>query len=516
MSLVWLVVAVLFPSCGTWQLIAIVTGHLPRTTATQFLRLVLAPVFGLGLSSALYFLWLFAIGNPAGEYQIVESLFWLLLMLLCRRHNQNQDVWRERPPVPVPANSGLSRFIVAVFSLAMASATAGLIGQAAVHPAGCWDAWAIWNLRARFLFRLGNEWRDSLAAAFGHADYPLLVPATLARFWTFLGSDSECAGPAAGILFTLATVAVAGAAIAVRQGRNAGLLASMVLAGAASFLRWGGSQYADAPLALYFLTTLTLLVLHNDAASRADKPDGRPLLLLAGLAAGLAAWTKNEGCAFLPAVLLAYAAVTSLWRGWITALKEGLVILAGAAPLVLVVLLFKAQVETTNDLVAGQGFAESTARMFDPARHLTIVTAFLTEGIQLIQGFSVAVPLAFVLLGRRRVPASGSFTLAAAVIGLMLAAYYATYLVTPYDVSWHMATSLDRLLLHLWPMTVLAVFLQLRSPEDALKPSICHPTLREATNGSTCRSSGSGSVSPNTVQSPAGTLSSGARPAGRL
>jgi hypothetical protein len=397
----------------------------------------------------------------------------------------------------------LSRLIVALFSLAMASSTAGLIGQAAVHPAGCWDAWAIWNLRARFLFRLGDGWRDSLAAAFDHADYPLLVPATLARFWTFLGSDSECVGPAAGILFTLATVAVAGAAIALRQGRNAGLLASMVLAGAASFLRWGGSQYADAPLALYFLTTLVVLVLHEDAASRGNKSASWPLLLLAGLSAGLAAWTKNEGCAFVPAVLLAYAAVTSLRRGSIAGLKGGLVILAGAAPLVLVVLLFKAQVGTTNDLVAGQGLAESTARMFDPARHLTIVTAFLTEGIQLIQGFVVAVPLAFVLLGRRRVPASGSFTLAVAVIGLMLAAYYATYLVTPYDVSWHMATSLDRLLLQLWPMTVFAVFLQLRSPEDALASFSRHPTVRDATIAGTCRSSGSGSASPNTVHSPA-------------
>jgi hypothetical protein len=167
-------------------------------------------------------------------------------------------------------------------------------------------------------------------------------------------------------------------------------------------------------------------------------------------------------------VLVAYTAVTSLRRGWSTGLKGGLVILVGAAPLVLVVLLFKAQVGTSNDLLARQGLVESTARMFDPTRHLAIVTAFLTEGIQLIQGFAVAIPLAFALLGRRRVPADGSFTLAAAVIGLMVTAYYMAYLVTPYDVSWHMATSLDRLLLQLWPMTVFAVFLQLRSPEEAL------------------------------------------------
>src|SRR5262245_10628480 len=131
MSLAWLVVAVFLPSCGAWQLIATAFRHLPRTTATRTLCLLLAPVFGLGLSSALYFLWLFGIGNPGGVYRFVESGFWLLLMLLCRRHHEKQDVSCERPPVRDQANSGLTYLLVALFSLVMASATAGLIGQAA-------------------------------------------------------------------------------------------------------------------------------------------------------------------------------------------------------------------------------------------------------------------------------------------------------------------------------------------------------------------------------------------------
>jgi len=52
------------------------------------------------------------------------------------------------------------------------------------------------------------------------------------------------------------------------------------------------SQYADVPLAFFCLATLVLLCL----ADRQEK--GRHgFLVLAGLACGMAAWTKNEGAA---------------------------------------------------------------------------------------------------------------------------------------------------------------------------------------------------------------------------
>jgi hypothetical protein len=37
---------------------------------------------------------------------------------------------------------------------------------------------------------------------------------------------------------------------------------------------------------------------------------------------------------------------------------------------------------------------------------------------------------------------------------LMLAGYFAVYVITPNDLSWHLATSLDRLFVQIWPLSV--------------------------------------------------------------
>ena len=44
-----------------------------------------------------------------------------------------------------------------------------------------------------------------------------------------------------------------------RRRRNYPLLAGMVLLGTVRLLRWGALQYADVPLAFFFLATVWLL-----------------------------------------------------------------------------------------------------------------------------------------------------------------------------------------------------------------------------------------------------------------
>jgi hypothetical protein len=46
----------------------------------------------------------------------------------------------------------------------------------------------------------------------------------------------------------------------------------------------------------------------------------------------------------------------------------------------------------------------------------------------------------------------------AAVAGLMLGSYYLAYVITPFDIAWHVSTSIDRLLVQLWPLVVLTAF----------------------------------------------------------
>src|SRR5436190_640753 len=359
---------------------------------------------GLGLSSVTYFLWLMLFGKPQNMFLLVDTLFWCLVVFVCRPGGQAQAsalprILPDRDPAQQP--EPFRRPLACLFAAICVIALAGLAGQALASPDGGWDARAIWNLRAHFLFRSGDAWRGAFAATFDHTDYPLLVPAALARYWTFLGSDPAWPGACLGIAFTIATIALLVTAVAIDRRWSLGLLAGMVLLGTVRLLRWGALQYADVPLAFFLLGTVWLLGHDNEQTSRRDGQASRGRMSLSGLMIGLAAWTKNEGFVFALVVLVTHAAIRALQCGSKKSLRECGLILAGATPLLLVLLLFKSQVSATNDLVAELGLAETTSRLLDPARHLTILRAFVAGGFQVANAFVAVIPLCFLLLGRR-------------------------------------------------------------------------------------------------------------------
>ena len=60
-------------------------------------------------------------------------------------------------------------------------------------PHGQWDAWAIWNQKARFLFRAGEGWTASLAIPWSAPGHPLLVSLSVARLWAYAGAERTAA-----------------------------------------------------------------------------------------------------------------------------------------------------------------------------------------------------------------------------------------------------------------------------------------------------------------------------------
>jgi hypothetical protein len=49
--------------------------------------------------------------------------------------------------------------------------------------------------------------------------------------------------------------------------------------------------------------------------------------------------------------------------------------------------------------------------------------------------------------------------------------YVTIYVITPYDLAWHVRTSLGRLLMQLWPAVLFTFFLRIAIPERALARS---------------------------------------------
>ena len=321
----------------------------PGGAVTFFLRASLATGISLGLSSVAYFLGLFCLSPLGRRYCLLElagftaaaACFGLLAARAeaksalpvpgakcgnCRmgfspsmarfsgrrakahptatpRTGRAAKPRERRPGAAEPPQ----KLLVGVFLAALAFAVVGVVAKCWELPLGDWDAWAIWNLRARCLFRAGPMWRQAFSPLFQHTDYPLLVPATSARCWLYLGSEATWVPWLVGALLTFSTVGMLAAGVARLRGSSQGLLAGLVLLGTVSFSHRGAWQYADVPLAFFVLAAVLLLTLY-DATDRRR----RRSLFLSGLAAGLAAWTKNEGSLVLIAVAATHTVMA--WR----------------------------------------------------------------------------------------------------------------------------------------------------------------------------------------------------------
>jgi hypothetical protein len=292
------------------------------------------------------------------------------------------------------------------------------------YPDGGWDARAIWNLRARALFGAPHDLALVFSAAVPHGDYPPLLPALIAHGWFALHSRWL---PVQAIV--AAVFAAGGALVLFRRSREAALL----LLATPLFLTLAWNQYADLKLAMLLLVALTL------------SHEGR--LEAAGLAAGLAALTKNEG--LFEALALAAAVV---WvRGW----RDLWRFCAGAAAPIAFLAWFKLRLAPQNDLAAIFSFRR--AFLHAPLRVPRVLAAFLKQVVS-FEGFGAAAAAAAVVWMARfaRRPRR---TLPIRFAGLSLALVFCIYVFTPQPLEWHLRGSVDRVLFQIWPCLLFATSL---------------------------------------------------------
>jgi hypothetical protein len=443
-----------------------------RRLGDQFV-LTLSLAFGLaiGLCSCSFFLKLVLFPHAEQGYVLAETaLFLALLTALAAALIRSDRIHAVTPGseriYAVATNLPVAwRWILNLgFALTAVAGLAGAVTWLALSPHGDWDGWAIWNTHARFLYRGGEYWTDYLTEDLGwtHPDYPLLMPANVARLWTYAGRESRFEHRLLDLLVLMATGGLLGGALARLRGRSQGLLAVLILAATPLFLEKGSSQYSDIPLGYFALATAVLLCLHDAAGG------GRRLAALAGVAAGFAAWTKNEGVMFLLAVLAARLIVVVRIHGWRAWRRELLAFGLGLLPALACLIYFKGWLAPTNDLVAGQGLWPTVERLSSPIRYELIAGAYARQTLLIGPGVVVVLGVYSLLLGKAP-PTNHSAGRKSCLLVLasMLAGYAVTFLTTPHDLGFHVSV-LDRLLMQVWPLALFTFFLAVATPEEAL------------------------------------------------
>ncbi|HKX00629.1 MAG TPA: hypothetical protein VJN43_23010 [Bryobacteraceae bacterium] len=436
--------------------------------ADVLLKVSLGAGLGVGVSSSLYFLVWLIIGPSTVIYLVCELLTLAIAIAACRFR-------RERSLVDIPhaKPAGWTWLLLPAFLVTLALAVSLFVATSTASPYGEWDAWSIWNLRAEFLAQPDTSWRNAFSPLLNrpagggatHPDYPLLLSAYVGRCWNLTNSSGHPATPiAVAALFFFATVALAMSALAILRSWSAAMIGGMVLLGTAGFLLDGPWQYADIPLGFYYLAALGLFFLADAAPQNHGK-----VLVLAGLVMGLAAWTKNEGLVF--ALVSFVALIGYLWTARRSALlRSAGQLFAGAAVPLIIALYFKFFLAPPTGTYAGMTPAAAVHRLAEFSRYAEIGKAFWKEVLALGTGIAhpaVALAVLGAALGvapdRRRAPV---VITSIAIWIAVLIAYLATYAVTPLDLTWHLSTSMGRLLDQLLPSFIFLALAMFRTVEE--------------------------------------------------
>jgi hypothetical protein len=468
------------------------------TISASMIRVSLAPGVGLGIFSLVF--WLARLSGDAHAVAVDVLLLMLLGLTYAVQRSRTAngglgkgslssraqsrdlafappslsqslaDVFDNASDTPdINAPKWMTRILTSSFAIAVIAALYRATLRIVAHPDGeGWDAFAIWNLHARFLFLGGTHWRDGFSSMipWSHPDYPLLLPAGIAHLWGYLGHDDPLVPAIVGLVFTFSTLALLVSSLSSLRGRNAAMLGGLALSSTPLFVEQGTSQYADVPLSFFVLASLVLL--HAGESHRTGRQSPAPIML-SGLAAGFAAWTKNEGLLFLCALVAAHVCVviSRLRQEDLGRESEGnwnliAYFALGTAPLLLLIAWFKHTIATPGDLFSSP--STMIQRVLTPGRYWIIIQWFAKELLRfgnwwIIPGTAAMLTFYLLLFHKGKSESRPILRISAVTLYLTLAGYFAIYLITPRDLYWHLRFSLNRLFLQLWPSVIFLFFL---------------------------------------------------------
>jgi hypothetical protein len=419
-----------------------------------WLEVVLALPVGLGATAACFFVFLWAGLAPRPAAMGGDAV-----VALCGLVAWRLSASGALEPLPKPPVFRWMWLAAGALAVGLLLFTAGFYSASKANPQGSREAWAGWNLRAKFLTDAAT-WRLAVSRDLAptHPEYPLLWPAVVARAWVYGDDRGAPAAPVSAAFLTgAATILLLTLSLSMLHSATLGCLAGLILLTAASFWGQAPAQYPEVPLSLWMLASLAVAIL-------AERKRWLPgALALSGFLAALAAFTKTEGLVFL--VVMAGA------LGFVSRARI-LPWLAGALPMTALVIGFQSALSprfALFDARALTDWSRLSALLTGTLQALWDLGSFPSHPILLL------VLLAALLRPLRPLPAWWP-----AVVVLLVVKGDALLLWgLPGDFAAQLQVSLDRLLAQALPALLLSACLLLRAPASQTEPA--EPLDRSAT-----------------------------------
>ena len=203
--------ALFSPALAAYLLLRHSWGRTP-SEVTPALALSAAPGLGVALSSCLYFGLLLLTGGHRQAVRL-DLAFWIIAdcgLLIATARRSGLRSLRDRDSSDHSIKRVQLEVMVAALGCLVLAVVAGLSFwlYSTINPHGEWDAWAIWNLRARAIFRGVPDWSAVFSPTFPGADYPPLVPVAVARLWAYAGREQLIAPAVVALPFSFSSTAI--------------------------------------------------------------------------------------------------------------------------------------------------------------------------------------------------------------------------------------------------------------------------------------------------------------------
>ncbi len=364
---------------------------------------------GLGLSSWLFFICL-VIFRAARKYFLWFDLIILIISLILFIYYKKNALTFSLKPEPVSTDrSWCHYFLYAGFIILTVIAIISFTLRILNDPHGSWDAWNIYNLGARFIYRGAAEWTIAFANPYGWTlpDYPLFIQGNVARIWSHVGHETLMAPVLQAFLFSSATILLIVFSVSKLQSKSQGLMAGMVLLGIPFFIYSGASLVADVPIGFFILATVVLYCIIDERSE--EKPG---LIFICGAMAGFAAWTKNEGLLLIISIIFARFIVVTRQKGFGVFFKEILLFSAGLAPILIIIVYYKFQLASPNisylkdqlaspiTFIINQELSVLFNSLTDISKYIMIGKTFVIKFYELGKWMLVVFPVFILIMGR--------------------------------------------------------------------------------------------------------------------
>ena len=406
-----------------------------------FLHSFLALGLGLGISATLTFL-SFCFFQKSGVFVAIFTNFICLAVLSLWSVNNIKKTLFKNSEKRNFLNQGANLFIFFFFIMLIWN-----IYKIAVYhnPYGGWDAWALYDMKARFLFLGGAHWKN-LFALHWHTQpsYPLLLSSIYTLAWGMIGTNSFQAPVITAVMFTVSCCGLLFSGVARYSNIGLGFIFLILLLTTPFFIIHGLSQYADIVVAYYLLASVITIII----SLRESRKD---FAFLSGLFLGFLSFTKNEGIIMM-SILVVITSVYLFSKRFSDKRSKKIFIplLIGSCFCLLTTGIFKTFFAPPNsDIVP---FSLKTTYQFLNIDGIVLITRSMIEEVVSYKWGNVWFVIFFILL----ISFHKVFYKEAAVLTCFFIFYFTAlfmvYLTTiNFDLSWRLSRTLSRIFHYLLP-----------------------------------------------------------------